>query len=133
MRLYPAFPVLSRKANEDTNLGEYKLQKETNVVIPIYVTQRSEEYWENPLEFNPDRFKDEAGDKLEKSYQYLPFSRGPRRCIAELFAMDEMCIIIFELLKKFKFQLKSEFPQDEVYVSLKPVGGMHICLEPRVK
>ncbi|MCP4914721.1 MAG: cytochrome P450 [Oligoflexia bacterium] len=133
MRLYPAFPVLSRKANENTSLGQYHLEKETNVVIPIYVTQRSEEYWDDPLKFDPDRFNGEAGEKLEKSYQYLPFSRGPRRCIAELFAMDEMCIIVFELLKKYRIELKSEFPQDEAYVSLKPIGGMHVCLKARVK
>mgnify|MGYP003665519376 CR=1 FL=1 len=133
MRLYPAFPVLSRKANQNLNLGKYRLDKETNVVIPIYVTQRSTEYWDEPSTFNPDRFEGESGEKLDKSYQYLPFSRGPRRCIAELFAMDEMCLIIKYFITELQFQLNGELPEDIAQVSLKPKGGMRLSLKTRVK
>lgn len=132
MRLYPAFPVLSRKTREDLELGPYKLEKGTNVVLPIYVTQRSREYWDFPEVFNPDRFAGEAGAAIEKSYKFLPFSRGPRRCLAELFAMDEMAIIVHHLVTHFKLELlAAELPVDVAYVSLKPVGGMRMRLVPR--
>ena len=134
MRLYPAFPVLSRKTREDVELGSYQLEKGTNVVLPIYVTQRSELYWESPEVFNPDRFAGDAGVETQKSYKFLPFSRGPRRCLAELFAMDEMAIIIHHLMTNYHLELAgSELPQDVAYVSLKPVGGMRIKLRAREK
>lgn len=126
MRLYPAFPVLSRKTSCETQLGPYRLPKNTNVVIPIYVTQRSERYWNGPLEFRPDR------ELMENSYQFLPFSKGPRRCLAELFAMDEMAIILHHLITKYSLELEgSEFPKDVAYVSLKPVNGMKLRLRAR--
>ncbi|QDK40257.1 hypothetical protein DOM21_02055 [Bacteriovorax stolpii] len=124
MRLYPAFPVLSRKTAADVKLGKFDIPKNTNVVIPIYVMQRNSEYWENPSEFRPERFLNEAN---EKSYAFLPYSRGPRRCIAELFANTEMAIIVVLMLKRFSLSLKaSELPEEEAFVSLKPTGGMLI-------
>jgi cytochrome P450 len=129
MRLYPAFPVLSRKASTDLKLGDYDIPKNTNVVIPIYVMQRNENNWKNAKEFNPDRFLDESA---EKSYAFLPFSRGPRRCIAELFANTEAAIIVVELLKRYKISLiDNHFPKEEALVSLKPIGGMPLKFTKR--
>lgn len=129
MRLYPAFPVLSRKAATDCQLGDYKIPKNTNVVIPIYVMQRHPSNWDHPLEFIPERFADPTA---EKSYAFLPFSRGPRRCIAELFAMTEMSIIIVNLLKIYKIELvERELPTEVAFVSLKPIDGLKIKLIKR--
>ncbi|MCR9203362.1 MAG: cytochrome P450 [Halobacteriovoraceae bacterium] len=122
MRLYPAFPTLSRKTKVDTELGKYFLPKNTNVVIPIFVTQRNSEYWENARTFNHERFL--KGENL-RNFKHLPFGKGPRRCIAELFAMQEMRVILNQVLKQFKFELPSgELPKETAFVSLKPIGGM---------
>jgi len=129
MRLYPAFPVLSRKTGEETILGNHKLPKNTNVVIPIFVMQRNEENWKHSLSFQPERFKEEGA---EKSYAFLPFSRGPRRCIAELFAMVEMSIIVSHFIREFQVSLVGEgLPEAEAFVSLKPVNGMNVKLRKR--
>ena len=129
MRLYPAFPVLSRKTAADVKLGNYNIPKNTNVVIPIYVMQRNSEYWDSALEFRPERFLNEAN---EKSYAFLPYSRGPRRCIAELFANTEMGIIVVLMLKRFKLSLTTnDLPEEEAFVSLKPIGGMPIKFSRR--
>jgi cytochrome P450 len=129
MRLYPAFPVLSRKTAVDCQLGDYKIPQNTNVVIPIYVMQRHADNWDRPTEFIPERFADPAA---EKSYAFLPFSRGPRRCIAELFAMTEMSIIVVNLLKLYKIELTTNtLPEEVAFVSLKPVDGMNIKLTKR--
>ena len=129
MRLYPAFPVLSRKAALDVTLGEYHLPKDTNVVIPIYVMQRNEKYWPKAHSFLPERFMDES---LEKSYAFMPFSRGQRRCIAELFAMTEMAVIVVEMVKLFRMELIGEhLPKEEASVSLRPVNGMPVRLISR--
>ena len=37
------------------------------------------EYWQDPLEFNPDRFSDEMFAK-RSPYTYVPFSAGNRNC-----------------------------------------------------
>lgn len=124
MRLYPAFPILSRKANEDVILGDYKIPKHTNVVIPLYVMQRSAKLWNDPLQFDPTRVERED---LEKSFSYLPFSRGTRKCVAEQFAMTEMSIIIFNVIKNFRLELVGKELSPEIaFMTLKPVGGIII-------
>lgn len=129
MRLYPAFPVLSRKANCDDQIGEFQIPKNTNVVIPIFVMQRSEEFWERPLTFDPERFVNGENDRTYKS---LPFSRGPRRCVAETFAMVEMSIILFHLFKRFNVELvQKDLPEAVASVSLKPLNGMPVRLTLR--
>lgn len=128
MRLYPAFPVLSRKARIASQLGPYAIAANTNVVIPIYVMQRSEANWPKALEFMPERFFDE---EAEKSYAFLPFSKGPRRCIGELFAMAEISCVLVEFFKRFEVEPITELPQDIAHVSLKPLGGLWIQLRER--
>ncbi|WPU63883.1 cytochrome P450 [Peredibacter starrii] len=124
MRLYPSFPVLSRKTAETDTLGPYTIPKNTNVVIPIYVIQRNQENFADALTFNPERF---ASAETQKSFAYLPFSKGPRKCIAEAFAMSEMAIILYQLIKHFSFELiHTDLPQEVASVSLKPVGGMNV-------
>lgn len=122
MRLYPAFPILSRKANDDLVLGPYKIPKNTNVVIPIYVMQRNAKHWADPLKFNPDRFN---SPDVEKSFTFLPFSKGTRKCVAELFAMTEMSIIVRQIVMNFKLELAlNELPKDQASVTLKPESAM---------
>ncbi len=129
MRLYPAFPVLSRKASEDTQVGGYRISKNTNVVIPIFVMQRSENYHLNPLNFDPERFNT---DEINKDHRSIPFSKGPRRCIGELFAMTEIKIIIKEVLKKYKLEYLQELPVPEAYVSLRPETDIHLKITKRL-
>ena len=58
-----------------------------------YVVQRSERLWENPNEFNPDRFLGDKKKTIDK-YAFFPFGGGPRICIGEQFAIMEMIIAI---------------------------------------
>lgn len=129
MRLYPAFPVLSRKTRQATALGPYRLPAHTNVVIPIYVMQRSEKLFQDALRFDPDRFN--SGEHL-KSFSYLPFSRGTRRCIGEVFAMTEMSLILISLLQKFQLGYEEEsLPKEVAAVSLKARDKYHLTIRSR--
>lgn len=128
MRLYPAFPVLSRKTKDETKLGNHVIPAKTNVVIPIYVMQRSDEFWANASQFQPDRFQNEDA---RNSYASIPFGRGQRRCVGEIFAMTEMTLFLVEFIKKFEVTLEVDFPKEVAAVSLKPVNDFPVILESR--
>jgi len=49
--------------------------KGTNVAIQIYGNNHNPHYWENPHEFNPDRFLPENSEGRDP-YCYVPFSAG---------------------------------------------------------
>lgn len=105
MRLFPIAPILVRAITDDLNIGiqifmysilssakvklirnwisipgEYTLPKGSSAVLGIIKTHRSEEYWHEPLKFDPERFLPEEIAKRHP-YCYLPFSAGPRNCL----------------------------------------------------
>lgn len=48
---------------------------------------RNEKYFNNQLEFEPERFLKSATNSTNKeNYVYHPFSLGPRNCIGQNFA-----------------------------------------------
>lgn len=99
LRLYPPVPVFSRVVKKKDRIGNQTVYPGTIVDMAPYVTHRKEEYYINPLVFNPDRFKCEG----ESPFCYFPFGLGPRRCIGEYFAKKEMELMLNKLIKNFEF------------------------------
>ncbi|GJQ68161.1 hypothetical protein Trydic_g16817 [Trypoxylus dichotomus] len=131
MRLYPAVPIISRKLSEDVVLGEYTLPAGCNVFISPYTTHRLEQYYENPEEFNPDRFSVENFEKLHP-FAYIPFSAGPRNCIGYKFALLEMKMIVSTLLRRFRLSTCANKTLNMSYrITLRAKGGIWLRLEPR--
>lgn len=64
---------------ENTGL---KLEKGTNVVVPMLALHYDPKYYPNPDKFDPERFR--GGKSKELQYVYLPFGEGPRKCIGKL-------------------------------------------------
>lgn len=129
LRLYPSFPVISRKTAEDVTIGNYKIPKNTNVVLPIYVMQRAEQFWEDPLKFDPERC--ERID-FDKTFAYLPFGKGTRKCVAENFAMAEISVIVSHIIKNYHLKLiGSELPDEVAFVTLKPENELRLVVTRR--
>lgn len=99
-RLYPPASGVGRNLEEDTIIDGQTFYKGTNITISIYGLHRNEEYWENPLEFNPYRFMRDKY-KERNPYSYIPFSAGPRNCIGQKFALLEVKICLYYILRSF--------------------------------
>ena len=100
MRLYPPVAAIGRRIEKDVSFEEQRIHKGTNVAISIFGIHRNENHWKNPLQFNPDRF---IGDNYLKRdpYCYIPFSAGPRNCVGQRFALLELKICLYYILKNF--------------------------------
>ena len=75
-------------------------------MVPTFRLHIVEEYWEDALKFNPDRFG--PGQKI-KPFTYMPFMAGPRSCIGKNFAMLEMKIIVSQIIQNFEFSTHTLF------------------------
>jgi len=120
LRLYPPAWITDRVAIEDTQIGDYFIKKGTMIGISIYELHRNTANWENANKFNPERFIDNP--QLLKADYYMPFGAGPRLCIGNNFALYEMMLTIFEVVKKFKISTKTEQIKVNPLITLKPVG-----------
>ncbi|ORX94392.1 cytochrome P450 [Basidiobolus meristosporus CBS 931.73] len=117
MRLIP--PVANLGTRESTKPAEFqgKMFPAGSYFGPdVYAIQRDPRYWNNPTEFNPERFLQE--EKVAP-YSWLPFSGGSRQCVGLNFSMIEQRVTLSMLLRKYQWYL----PKDSVHAD----GDFKIC------
>jgi len=119
MRLYPPAWIIGRVSTEEVDLGKFKMEKGRDIIISPYAVQNSEKLWDNPTEFNPDRFLGEKKKSIHK-YAYFPFGGGPRICIGEQFAIMEMVIALATIYQSGKPILKEQNVEKQPLVTLRP-------------
>ncbi|KAJ7465949.1 cytochrome P450 monooxygenase pc-1 [Mycena latifolia] len=110
MRLYPPVPFNVRETVKATtwpspNPGEKPIYIPAGVKVPysVMLMQRRTDLWgPDADDFDPDRFLDERAQKyLANPFQFLPFNAGPRICLGQQFAYNEMSFVIIRLLQNF--------------------------------
>ena len=131
LRMYPEPPLLIRRALEDDVLpkGGAKtktfIPKGTDIFIGTWNIHRSEEYWEEPNKYNPDRFlknftnsnQPEWGgykpgsnkllypNEVTSDFAFLPFGGGSRKCVGDQFAIMEATSTLALILQRFDMSL----------------------------
>lgn len=102
LRLLSPVPIIGRKTTADIPLRKGVVPNGTMVIINIMRLHRNPKIWENPLEFEPDRFLPENIAK-RPPFSFIPFSAGPRNCIGMKYAMVLTKITLAHLLRRYKF------------------------------
>ncbi|VVC93549.1 unnamed protein product [Leptidea sinapis] len=98
LRLYPPVPMITRKVTEEIKLPSsgFTIPVQTGLIISIWGAHRDPNYWGPDADcFKPERF--EAGGKTGL---FIPFSTGPRNCIAKS--------VIASILRQFKVVTEEE-------------------------
>ena len=121
-------PLFGHKTTCDTTLSGYHIPKDTTVLLNIWAINHDEREWEDPDEFNPNRFLDSDGHFTGTTkMSYMPFGAGRRVCLGESLAKTELFLLSATLLQKFKFENPPECPlpdlqggTDGLVVSPKP-------------
>ncbi|CAI2170412.1 7347_t:CDS:2 [Funneliformis geosporum] len=103
-RLSPPVPVLFRAAAFDTEIGGYKIKKETTVFTNYIGIHYHKDHWVEPEKFNPDRFLKDGGHTIVKN-SHLTFGGGIRICPGRHWAMGNMKILLVRMLTKFEINL----------------------------
>jgi cytochrome P450 len=130
MRLFPPAWVFERRAIGDDEVMGYRIPAGMNLGFTPYVTHRMPEFWENPDAFDPERMSPERMEKRPR-FAFMPFGGGPRQCIGNTFALQEMHLILPMLLQRYSFKLDPAFPVErEPVVSLRPKGGLRMHFVP---
>nr|AHW57324.1 CYP321F3 [Chilo suppressalis] len=102
LRVYPPIGFSTRRCTEDTVLpvGNIKIEKGTAIFTPIYEYHHDAKYFENPQEFNPDRF----ADKKNLGVIYQPFGFGNRTCIGMRYAKLQVKCGLAHIIHNFELK-----------------------------
>ena len=110
LRLCPPAPVVTRTATADIDVAGYRVEAGTELVVGISAMHRDPALWDNPLDFDPDRFSPENSADRDR-WQYLPFGGGPRSCIGDHFAMLEATLALATIIRDVEIHSSGgEFP-----------------------
>jgi cytochrome P450 len=131
LRIYPSIWSIGRRCTEEDELGGYHIPVGMNVVVPIYYFHWSERFWKDPHKFDPSRFSPERRPPAEPMI-YFPFGAGPRSCIGNHFAMQELMIMTILFLRRLRFRLQEGFRvEPDPLITLRPKFGMKMHLSHR--
>lgn len=129
LRMYPTIWSVGRRCVKDDELGGFHIRAGTTLLIPIFHFHWGEKWWDKPGTFDPDRFLPERKPSQEI---YFPFGAGPRTCIGNQFALQELVIMTVCLLKRLRFHSVEGFPvTPDALITLRPKWGMKLLPEQR--
>jgi cytochrome P450 len=129
LRLYPPAWEFEREAISDDIAGGYEIPKKTIIMIAPWTLHRHPRFWDEPLRFDPDRFRPEraitpSGEPRPR-YAYLPFGDGPRVCIGKAFALMEAKLILTMMARQMWFELEPGAKiQPMPTITLRPKDGL---------
>lgn len=131
LRLYPPAPVYVRDAKNDDTLDGHAIPAGSAVMLSPYYTHRHPDFWEDPLQFDPDRWTPER-EAARHPYAYHPFAAGQRICIGNSFSLLESHILLALLAKRFAPRLPAGYtPQWVMQGVLSTANGLPMMIETR--
>ncbi|XP_034528213.1 cytochrome P450 2S1 isoform X2 [Ailuropoda melanoleuca] len=103
-RLLALVPMgVPRALTRTTCFRGYTLPQGTEVFPLLGSVLHDPEVFEQPEEFNPDRFLDADG-RFRKQEAFLPFSLGKRVCLGEGLARAELFLLLTAILQAFSLE-----------------------------
>lgn len=129
LRLYPVAPGTARENLEEVTVSGFRIPAHSWIIFPFYVIHRLQNNFDDPEEFQPERFSTENCKNLGC---YMPFSVGHRSCIGRQFATMEAKVILCKFFKNFNYELDMSQSFDILdTASLRPKGGTMVTVTPR--
>nr|ACZ63205.1 flavonoid 3',5'-hydroxylase [Vinca major] len=139
-RKHPSTPLnLPRIATEACEVNGYYIPKGTRLSVNIWAIGRDPDVWENPLEFNPDRFlsgKNARIDPRGNDFELIPFGAGRRICAGTRMGILLVEYILGTLVHSFDWNLPpsvTELNMDESFgLALQKAVPLSALVTPRL-
>ena len=98
----------------------------------LAATHRLPSLWDNPDDFDLDRFAPPREEHRRHPFALLPFGAGPRICLGMHFAQVEVKAMAVHILRHFELEpLEDTNPKEWGYLTSVPVEGIRVRVHAR--
>jgi cytochrome P450 len=131
LRLVPPVPGLIRRAVKDTDVLGHYIPAGTLLLVSPWFNHHFEEYWSDPLRFDPERFAEPRREDQSHRFAWMPFGGGVHQCIGMHFGVLEVKALLHEMLRTVRWRVAPgyEMPLDTTSLPI-PADGLPIRLMP---
>ncbi|TYJ07196.1 hypothetical protein E1A91_A12G287900v1 [Gossypium mustelinum] len=108
LRIHPPAPLLMpHMPSETIVVAGYTIPKNSNIFFNVWAIQRDTQFWEDPLQFEPERFLNviEKRNYKGNSFDFFPFGSGRRICVGISIAEKIVMLVLATLLHCFEWEL----------------------------
>ncbi len=105
LRLYPPVPTLPRQALRACVINGAVIPAGVTVWLDNAYIHRDPAHWTRPGEFDPERFGEGRAEHKSHRFCWVPFGGGAHTCIGMQFAVLQAKMVIFHLLKGYRWKL----------------------------
>lgn len=132
LRMYPPLSTLPKFNLKAFEFEGLKVPVGAMVATYPIHTHYMEEYWSEPKKFDPLRFSEERMEHKRHPYCWVPFSGGAHMCIGLHFAIMQVKLVMFEMLRRYQWSIKDgyEMPVQQSPIS-KPRDGLPVYFKLR--
>ncbi|GMH20201.1 hypothetical protein Nepgr_022042 [Nepenthes gracilis] len=131
-RKHPVVPLsLPRVTSEPCEVNGYYIPKNTRLFVNVWAIGRDPELWENPHEFNPERFLSGKNANIEprgNDFELIPFGSGRRICAGIRMGIAIVQYVVGTLVHSFDWKLS-----DGVEIEMEAAFGLVLGKAEKLK
>jgi cytochrome P450 len=131
LRLRPVLPAVAREVARPVEIAGRTLAVGTTVMPAVRLVHLSDEHFQDPESFRPERFLEGEGG----GYSWVPFGGGTRRCLGASFAALQMRVVLRTVLRAC--ELRPDRRRDEAvrndHITLVPARGARVVMSARTE
>ena len=122
LRVYPVAHTVVRHGHDPTTIAGHDAPAGRIVAVSIWGVQHNSSVWDDPYRYDPDRFASPPAER----YAHIPFGGGPRSCIGQNMAMDELVVAVATAVRRFRLETADVDPPLVVGATIRPPSPLTV-------
>ena len=115
LRLHPALPLLvPRETLRQIKISGYDVPAKTRLFVNTWAIGRDPAIWDNPEEFDPDRFEGKDVSFNGTHFDFVPFGAGRRMCPGMAMGVATTEFTLANLLHCFNWRLPDGVSSEDI-------------------
>nr|CAB3499938.1 unnamed protein product [Digitaria exilis] len=125
LRLHPPVPLLvPRETLRDIKISGYDVPAKTRIFVNAWAIGRDPAIWDNPEEFDPDRFEGKDVSFNGTHFDFVPFGAGRRMCAGMAMGVTTAEFALANLIHCFDWALPEGVAGKDI--SMEEAGGLAV-------